>query len=104
MSQSRAQAPPMKKAYMMFKELVAFGKGVISEGGSGSFGRVGATAIVVCSLIWVSYIVFKNGALPDLSGVSLFLSSGVSATYGASKVAGVITAKNNPPTTEGKAQ
>jgi hypothetical protein len=29
-------------------------------------------------IIWVSYVVFKNGSLPDLTGPSLWLTAGFS--------------------------
>jgi len=72
------------------QEIYTFGKSVLSENGQGSFGRVSAAAVVICTLAWVSFVVIHTGALPDLSGATLFLTSGASATYGANKIAGVL--------------
>ena len=73
-------------------DLYGFAKDALSEpNGTGSFSRVSAAAIIGSVLMWVSYVVFKTHAIPDLSGPTLFLTGGSSATYGANKVAGVVS-------------
>ena len=82
------------------KGIIAFLKGAISEStGEPSFGRLGATAVVISTIFWITFVVFKTHAIPDLSGPSLFLSSGTSATYGANKLAGAFKKdeKDTPP-------
>ena len=82
----------------------AFLKGAISEStGEPSFGRLGALAVVISTIGWVTFVVLKTHVIPDLSGPTLFLSSGTSATYGANKLAGAF--KKDPKNEEtGKAQ
>ena len=66
-----------------------FLKGVLSEStGEPSFGRLGAAGVILSTLFWISYVVIKTHAIPELSGPSLFLTTGTGATYGANKVAG----------------
>ena len=82
------------------KGITAFLKGAISEStGEPSFGRLSAAGIIVGTLFWVTFVVLKTHAIPDLSGPSLFLSSGTGATYGANKLAGVFKKddKDTPP-------
>jgi hypothetical protein len=87
--------------FSQFKNLYSFLKETVSEAnGSASFGRMAAAAIVTFTLGWITYLVLKTHAMPDLAGPTLFLSSGTSATYGANKVAGVIAGrvdKSDPP-------
>lgn len=71
-------------------------EGFSEPNGSGSFGRLGAGAIVFSTLVWVTYVVLKTHVIPDLSGPSLFLSTGTSATYGANKLATALKDKNGP--------
>jgi hypothetical protein len=63
----------------MKQKILAAIKSALSEkDGSVSASRCLAGASVSSVLIWVSYVVFKNAALPDLSGASLFLTAGFS--------------------------
>lgn len=63
----------------MKDKLTAFLKSALSESdGSVSSSRLYAGASVLSVLSWVTYVVIKNGALPDLSGAALFLSAGFS--------------------------
>jgi hypothetical protein len=71
---------------------------VFSEAdGTGSATRVLAGLTVLTTLIWVTFIVIKNHALPDLGGASMFISAGFSG-YAINKVAGIADkAKVDPP-------
>ena len=51
-----------------------------------SYGRIGSLVALLFTLIWVSYLVLKNGALPSLDGATGF----VTAPYIASKAAGAV--------------
>ena len=70
----------------LLQKLLAFLKSTFSEpDGSGSASRVLAGTSVVSVLGWVTYLVIKNGTLPDLSGASLFLSASFSG-YAANQI------------------
>lgn len=48
---------------------------MFTDKGVFSFGRIGAAIALHVSIIWVSWVVYKTNAIPDLSGISLFISS-----------------------------
>ena len=63
----------------MKEKVLSFLKSMLSEkDGSVSASRCLAGSSVVSVLFWVSYVVVKNGSLPDLTGASLFLTSSFS--------------------------
>ena len=77
---------------------VTFLKDLFSESSTASFGRVGAGVALVSSIGWVSWVVYKSNAIPDLGGVSLFIGT----LYGLSKAGSVAQAfggKNETPPT-----
>jgi hypothetical protein len=80
----------MIKAYI--QAFLAFIKSVFSDGGNGSFSRCGAAVIIGATISWVSYLVLKNHAIPDLQGPTWFMSSGVGMLYGTNKASDLITA------------
>lgn len=57
-------------------------QGLLSESGFASFSRTATAVCVIFSCVWVTHIVWKTQALPDLSGLTLFNS----AIYGLGKV------------------
>ena len=57
-------------------------KQMLSESGFASFSRTATAVCVIFSCVWVTHIVWKTQALPDLSGLTLFNS----AIYGLGKV------------------
>ena len=70
----------------MREKFFAFIKSTFSEpDGTGSASRVLAGSTVASCLVWISYIVIRTHALPDLGGASLFVSSGFSG-YAVNKV------------------
>jgi len=63
----------------MKEKVIAAIKSMLSEkDGSVSTSRCLASTSVASVIIWVSYVVFKNGSLPDLTGPSLWLTAGFS--------------------------
>jgi hypothetical protein len=63
----------------LFEKFFGFIKSAFSEpDGSGSSSRLLAGACVVALIVWVSYLVFKNHAMPDLGGAALFLTASFS--------------------------
>jgi hypothetical protein len=77
----------------MKDKILAFLKKAFSEAnGSASATRVLAGTVVMATLSWVTYIVLRTHALPDLSGASLFVGSGFSG-YGMNKIANAVETK-----------
>ena len=77
----------------MKDKLFAYLKSAVSEAdGKGSLTRLGAAGGVLSAIVWVSYVVFKTHALPDLTGASLWLGASFSG-YGMNK----ITSMGNKP-------
>ena len=75
----------------MKAKLFAYIRSTFSEAdGTGSATRVLAGGGVLSAIIWVSFIVFTQRHLPDLSGAALFVSASFSG-YGINKMAGVMT-------------
>lgn len=68
--------------------------------GIASFSRIAAGFIIAFVLMWVTYLVFKTHAMPDLAGPTLFMTGGASATYGANRVVTAIqqNSKDNSDT------
>ncbi len=52
-----------------------FLKLLFSESGEASFSRIGSFTALLCSCAWISYIVWRTGALPGLEGLTFFISS-----------------------------
>lgn len=55
----------------------------LDDDGAPSFSRVASGISLVCSVIWVTSLVIATHQLPDLTGLSLYIS----AFYGANRVA-----------------
>jgi hypothetical protein len=77
---------------MTLTPLFQFIKSVFSEEGEGSYSRCSAGCIVMGTLVWVSYVVWKNHSIPDLTGPATFLTSGTACTYGVNKASDIIGA------------
>jgi hypothetical protein len=65
-----------------------FLKALFSEDSTASFGRVGAGIALLASIAWVSWVVYKTNAIPDLGGAALFIGT----LYGLSKAGSVAQA------------
>jgi hypothetical protein len=79
--------------------MLTFIKSAFSENGEGSYSRIASGVIVLATLGWVSHVVFKTHALPDLTGALAFMTGGVTAHYGVNKFNDYINDyKNGTPT------
>jgi hypothetical protein len=84
------------------QKLVAFFKEVFSEDGRGSFSRVIQGFIVLMTCSWVTYVVLRTRAIPDLTSPATFIGAG-SLHYVANKIPSMISAfkstenGQNPP-------
>lgn len=77
----------------MKDKILKFLKSTFSESdGSASASRVLGGSCVLAAICWITYLVAKNGQLPDLSGASMFVGSGFSG-YGVNKIADAIKGK-----------
>lgn len=73
-------------------------KTALSGSDEASWGRLGATSVLLMTYFWVTYLVIRNGTLPDMAGPSTFVASGVAACYGINKVAEYATDKKKGTT------
>lgn len=74
-----------------FHQLVSFFREVFSEDGRGSFSRVIQGFIVLMTCSWVTYIVIRTRAIPDLGGPATFVGAG-SLHYMTNQAAGIVAA------------
>lgn len=58
----------------------------------GSSSRLLSGAIVMFTLGWVTYLVAKNHAMPDLAGPLTFMNTGVGTLMGINKASEVVSA------------
>jgi hypothetical protein len=80
------------------KTLGSFLRSVFSESdGTGSWGRCGSALIVVFTLGWVTYVVIRTHAIPDLMGPLAFLTGGSGSLYGANKLITAFSKKDPSP-------
>lgn len=71
---------------------LGFIKNVFSDDGTPSYGRFGAGVVLFSTVAWITYLVVKNHAMPDMAGPSTFLTTGVGVHYGAAKAQGIVDA------------
>lgn len=71
---------------------IEFVRSVFSDNGTGSFSRVTSFLVVASVLGWITRVVFKTNAIPDLSGAAMFLTTGVGVLYGTNKLPAIIDA------------
>ncbi len=53
----------------------AFLRQLFSESGEASYSRVGSFLALVFTILWVTYLVWKNRALPPLEGLALLIGT-----------------------------
>ena len=58
---------------------------LLTDDGKWSFGRIGSGLIIVFSIYWITFLVLKNHAVPDVSGLAILIG----VPYGLSKGAAV---------------
>ena len=68
---------------------------IYESNGTGSFSRVAGLLIVVVSLAWVTYLVFVNKAIPDLTNVEIFVLSTAGSFYGINRGTATLQPKEN---------
>jgi len=73
------------------KRILAFIREVFSEDGQGSFSRVIQGFIVLATCGWVTHVVARTHAIPDLTSPSMFIGAG-SLHYVANKVPDMLSA------------
>ena|SRR5882724_11385317 len=49
--------------------------GIFSASNTASWSRTGSFIALICSCAWVSWIVYKHIQLPDLGGITIFVTS-----------------------------
>ena len=75
----------------------SFARSVLSEpDGTGSAARVYTLLVVVSVLVWISYLVLRHTAIPDLKGVTVFLVSTTTSLYGLNKITTAVAARSAP--------
>lgn len=74
-----------------FKSFLPPLKEVLSENGVGSYSRYSGFLIVVSVIVWVSYLIIRNHAFPDMAGPTAFLAGG-QAQYAANQVKMIVAA------------
>ena len=74
-------------------------KSIISgANGNASTARVATLIVISSATYWVTYCVLKTHAIPDLSGLALYVTSVVGVLYGSKKEAETLAAiKSNGP-------
>lgn len=75
----------IKSIFSLFKE-------ALTENGRGSYSRLTGASIVFCTLGWVTYLVIRTQALPDLAGATAFVSIGAGTHYAINQVKSVASA------------
>lgn len=73
----------------MKEKLITFLKSTFSEpDGTGSASRVLALVAILSNIVWVSFVVIKTHAMPDLSGSAMYIGASFSG-YAANKISTV---------------
>lgn len=86
---------------MTLPKPLQFLRGVFSEpDGSPSYSRLTSGAITIFTCAWVTHVVLKTHAIPDLGGPTTFIAGGTGVQYGLNKVSTAITkfSGNSNPT------
>ncbi len=72
-------------------------RNVFSSSNAGSWSRTGSFIALLCSCAWVTWVVYKKVVIPELGGVTLFVTS----LYGLGKINETVQAAMvKPPTVE----
>lgn len=83
----------------LLKKALAHIKETLSEDGIGSYSRMIGATVVLVALAWVTYIVIKTHALPELDGVAYLIGGGNTPYFvnQAKKIAGAIKGATDKP-------
>lgn len=52
-----------------------FWVGVHSDGGQPSWSRVASSVLLVCAIVWVSFVIYRTVSVPDVGGIVMLISS-----------------------------
>ena len=75
------------------KEFIKFVRSVLSESdGTGSWSRCGSLLLALATITWVSYVVCRTHAIPDLQGPAWFLTTGTGSLYGTNQLKSIVSA------------
>ena len=75
-----------------------FLKGVLSEDGvTGSYSRCASAFVVFFTVMWITFLVFKHGVMPDLTEPLAFISAVVGVHMGINKAAEIVSATKGTP-------
>lgn len=79
--------------------MFSFLKSVFSEDGQGSYSRSVGGLIALATVTWITYVVFKTKAIPDLSGPTVFFTAGSGSHYLVNKAGDIVDSfkGNNKP-------
>lgn len=72
-------------------------KRVFSDAGEPSFSRWSSGAIVLATIVWVTYLVIKNHILPDMEGPAIFISTGTGSSYGINRISSMLEKRGQGP-------
>jgi hypothetical protein len=87
----------LSKIFPLIKSWGSHFKDAFSENGRGSFSRYACGFILINATAWVWYMIFKTHALPDLTGMAMYVPASMGTLYGANQVKNVVGAwKGNP--------
>ena len=91
-------------SFKIISNLIAKGKSifpplkeVLSEDGVGSYSRYTGFLIVLATLAWITFLVVKNHAFPDMEGPTFFMAGG-QAQYAINQAKRVMAAAKDNPT------
>ena len=73
--------------------MIQFIKGIFMDGNLPSFSRVASGFIVAASVFWVTFIVLKDGKIPDMAGITAYVSAALAVLYSANKITDVFEKK-----------
>lgn len=83
----------MNKIKELLARFVGFIKSALSESdGQGSYTRFSGMLIILAAIAWVTYLVFKTHSMPDMSGVTVFVSGGAGGQYAINKGEDIVNA------------
>lgn len=75
--------------------MIAFLRELFQDDGRADIGKVCLAVCTTAVIAWVTYLVHKNGSMPDLSGPSVFLGASGTVHYASSKVDNIVSIFKN---------
>ena len=75
----------------LLKKCVTFLHEALTEDGKGSCSRLMSFTMVMSAIVWVTYLIIRTKALPDLGGPTMWASGGA-LHYGVNKASEIVGA------------